>query len=48
MGNECYRCESNLTPEVTYTVINGRGQAVGDMCEPCAESDFDRYQESRV
>ena len=48
MDDECCRCEGKLSPHASYKVTDGRGRSMGELCEPCAEADFDSYQESMV
>ena len=44
----CHKCEGELNPHTSYKVTDGRGRSMGELCEPCAEADFDSYQESMV
>lgn len=48
MDKECYKCERELNPYTSYEVIDGIGKPLGQLCEPCAEADFDSYMEARV
>ena len=48
MDDECYKCEGELDPDTSYEVIDGMGKSMGQLCEPCAEADYDSYMEASV